>query len=228
MFSAFLITALMMVLSLGWFVVMIPFLLLLSTPILAVVSYFYYSLTSELRRILPTNPLIQKIHVAEDGNPIVNLALLFPDLRMQKENKFSSRHIRARKKIGEMLMLAERSLDFDYHLLLMNGYKSKIINSELQDYTGYETGGAIDVTLVNEDGNELDLGEKVPTQLNWYGGTSTQKISLQARKNRRVLFDALEQAGFVNNPLQWWHWSYGDQYWCARTRSKNALYSEQI
>jgi zinc D-Ala-D-Ala dipeptidase len=34
-----------------------------------------------------------------------------------------------------------------------------------------------------------------------------------ARDARAALGEAMRQAGFVNHPTEWWHWSYGDRYW---------------
>ena len=40
----------------------------------------------------------------------------------------------------------------------------------------------------------------------------------------RALAAALEGAGLVNYPTEWWHWSYGDRYWAYATGAERALY----
>jgi D-alanyl-D-alanine dipeptidase len=35
--------------------------------------------------------------------------------------------------------------------------------------------------------------------------------------NRTILAAATRAADFVNYPLEWWHWSYGDRYWACAT-----------
>jgi D-alanyl-D-alanine dipeptidase len=35
----------------------------------------------------------------------------------------------------------------------------------------------------------------------------------------------MTEAGFVNYPLEWWHWSYGDKYW-ARVSAATAVYGD--
>ncbi|WP_222115898.1 M15 family metallopeptidase [Chromobacterium vaccinii] len=50
-------------------------------------------------------------------------------------------------------------------------------------------------------------------------------ISESARTNRRILIRAMRDAGFVNYPSEWWHWSHGDRYWAAVTCAPAALYA---
>lgn len=45
-----------------------------------------------------------------------------------------------------------------------------------------------------------------------------------ARRNRDLLAAALDAAGFINYPAEWWHWSYGDRYWAFQTSRETALY----
>ncbi|MCP3673877.1 MAG: M15 family metallopeptidase, partial [Gammaproteobacteria bacterium] len=49
-------------------------------------------------------------------------------------------------------------------------------------------------------------------------------ISDQARTNRKILFHCMEEAGFVNYPFEWWHWSFGDKYWAAVKGAPHAIY----
>lgn len=46
----------------------------------------------------------------------------------------------------------------------------------------------------------------------------------EAQKNRRLLFWAMSEAGFVNNPTEWWHYSWGDQMWAKLTGGGRAHY----
>lgn len=34
----------------------------------------------------------------------------------------------------------------------------------------------------------------------------------------------MNQAGFVQHPNEWWHFSYGDQLWCWISNQNNAIY----
>jgi D-alanyl-D-alanine dipeptidase len=39
-----------------------------------------------------------------------------------------------------------------------------------------------------------------------------------------ILADAMNAAGLVNYPAEWWHWSYGDRYWAFQASHGTALY----
>lgn len=87
----------------------------------------------------------------------------------------------------------------------------------------HSTGGAIDVTLADKNGHILDMGTNyidlsVKTYTNYAG------IPDVALKNRKLLVAIMDKVGMINYPTEWWHWSYGDQYWVAKTGNKKAIY----
>ncbi|MBS0288859.1 MAG: D-alanyl-D-alanine dipeptidase [Proteobacteria bacterium] len=90
------------------------------------------------------------------------------------------------------------------------------------------TGGAVAVYLIDEKGNPVDMGILPKDWLKDKDGQLSRslstKISRQARKNREIMADALRAVGFVNYPAQYWHWSYGDQYWAYQTHQDYAVY----
>lgn len=91
-------------------------------------------------------------------------------------------------------------------------------------------GAAIDLTMCTLDGAELDMGTAVnasPEESDLACYTAAVAISAVARRNRRVLSDALTGAGLVNYPTEWWHWSYGDRYWALTTGADRAIYGPQ-
>ncbi len=76
----------------------------------------------------------------------------------------------------------------------------------------HTAGAAVDLTLGTADGAELDLGTRVnasPEESDGACYTAAANISAEAVANRAILSRAMEQAGFVNYPTEWWHWSYG-------------------
>ncbi|MFN0215551.1 MAG: M15 family metallopeptidase [Saprospiraceae bacterium] len=94
------------------------------------------------------------------------------------------------------------------------------------------TGGAVDLTIIDSDGNELDMG----TGFDFFGEMAhTDYFELrkgltpfEAREehileHRRMLYTAMTRAGFSNYPLEWWHYDYGNQFWGKRT-SNTAFY----
>jgi len=92
----------------------------------------------------------------------------------------------------------------------------------------HSTGAAIDVYLVDEKGNVLDMGIETKDWADDLDGsisiTNSEKISEEAKKNRKIMSDALTAVGFVNYPTEYWHWSYGDRYWAYMKKEKHALY----
>ncbi|TDD05688.1 dipeptidase [Nonomuraea deserti] len=91
----------------------------------------------------------------------------------------------------------------------------------------HTAGAAVDLTLCAPNGTEYDMGTQVndnPEQSDGACYTAAPNISDDARAHRKLLAAALEPAGLVNYPTEWWHWSYGDRYWAMATRASYALY----
>jgi len=88
-------------------------------------------------------------------------------------------------------------------------------------------GAAVDLTLVDADGVELDLGTSIDATPEESDGAcyfAADAISAAARAHRDLLAEVLGAAGLVNYPTEWWHWSYGDRYWALVTGAPAALY----
>lgn len=91
----------------------------------------------------------------------------------------------------------------------------------------HSAGAAVDVTLADDAGRELDLGTRMnATPEESAGACYTHAVGIgdEARRNRDVLSAALTAAGLVNYPTEWWHWSYGDRYWALATGAAAAHY----
>jgi len=92
---------------------------------------------------------------------------------------------------------------------------------------GHCTGGAVDLTLVGPDGEELDMtspyGSKPPERM-LTAETYSPKISEPARRNRELLLRVMLSVGFTNYAGEWWHFSYGDSGWAWRLGRKTAIY----
>ena len=88
-------------------------------------------------------------------------------------------------------------------------------------------GAAVDLTLIDACGQELDLGTPIDATPEQSGGRcyfAAADISRDARANRNLLARVLTDAGLVNYPTEWWHWSYGDRYWALITGAGCARY----
>ena len=92
----------------------------------------------------------------------------------------------------------------------------------------HSTGGAIDVYLVDDAGQPLEMGIHPKDWMkDKYGSlslTNSSRISQGAKNNRAMMSRALSQAGFVNYPTEYWHWSYGDRYWAFASQQPAAIY----
>ncbi|MEU8824963.1 M15 family metallopeptidase [Streptomyces sp. NPDC048636] len=91
----------------------------------------------------------------------------------------------------------------------------------------HSAGAAVDLTLADTDGRELDMGTRMNASPEESAGacyTGADNISSEARSHRNVLSAALTAVGLVNYPTEWWHWSYGDRYWALMTGAESALY----
>jgi len=86
----------------------------------------------------------------------------------------------------------------------------------------HSTGGAVDVILVDASGAEIDMGSALNDPGSKMGMAAV--VGQEARRWRDCLSEAMSVAGFVNYPHEWWHFSYGDQYWAWRTYAPAALY----
>jgi len=95
------------------------------------------------------------------------------------------------------------------------------------------TGGAIDLTIINDHGEELDMGtgfdhfgEEACTNYYERRALLSQNEKL-IRQNRRLLYNLLTSFGFTNYPHEWWHFDYGNQFWGIQTQ-KVAIYNKVL
>lgn len=96
---------------------------------------------------------------------------------------------------------------------------SKFDVSSPRTWTVHVTGGAVDLTLRRKGTGELlymggifdDASSLSETA--HFEKTAGNQSELDARRNRRLLYHAMVNAGFTNYPAEWWHFDYGDQMW---------------
>ena len=205
--------------------------------------------------VLISDPRIRGIEVAECGEPLVDLrgTLLVDARRGDPEGDFA----RTRQGVRDRLVAADRALPRGIRLLIIEAYRPPRLQVEIFDSYRSELlrgtpgltqaeadtlasryvsplevaphvgGAAVDLTLVDSDGNELDLGcpeAATPEESSGACYTDAPGLSPRARENRVMLGEALTAAGMVNYPTEWWHWSYGDRYWAFVTGAAHAVY----
>lgn len=90
--------------------------------------------------------------------------------------------------------------------------------------SGHQAGGAVDVSLADASGEELDMGTAVD-EMNEKTHTHSPHITSQQRANREILLAAMEAGGLVNYPSEWWHYCYGDRLWAEMTGAEVAFFA---
>ena len=90
----------------------------------------------------------------------------------------------------------------------------------------HTTGGAVDVTLIDAAGKELNMGTAFDAfgdeaMTNYY---ETIGNAEEVACHRRILYSCMTAAGFTNLPSEWWHFDYGDRFWAYYNHTP-ALYS---
>lgn len=87
----------------------------------------------------------------------------------------------------------------------------------------HNTGGSVDLTLVDDKGRILDMGTPFD-EASARAATNFAGISEIAYANRKVLVDLMLAAGFTNYSDEWWHFDYGNQNWAWVLGKKEAFY----
>ncbi|MGP4094734.1 M15 family metallopeptidase [Nonomuraea sp. KM90] len=201
--------------------------------------------------VLISDPRVTSIPVRESGEPLADVrGRLRVDQRLA-DGAGAYAHLRSGLLLR--LEHAESLLPDGYHLLIVEGYRPIATQRRIFDeyratfsdltpdesyiaasryvspveVAPHTAGAAVDLTLCAPDGTEYDMGTAVndnPEQSHGACYTAAPNISDDARAHRKLLAAALEPAGLVNYPTEWWHWSYGDRYWAMSTQAGHALY----
>ncbi|MCW8444955.1 M15 family metallopeptidase [Fluoribacter gormanii] len=92
----------------------------------------------------------------------------------------------------------------------------------------HSTGAAIDVYLINDQGEAIEMGIHPKDWMEDLDGslslTASEIITDEAKQNRKIMCHVLETVGFVNYRNEYWHWSYGDRYWAYYKQQPYACY----
>jgi D-alanyl-D-alanine dipeptidase len=196
--------------------------------------------------ILLSDPRVAEVPVHDCGEPLVALDASFGPARAL-----------VRRGLAERLGLAQDLLPRGLRLHVVEGHRALadqraiiarysaevcrlrpgISSHELHhlvarfvapvDVAPHVAGAAVDLTLVDVTGEELDMGTAIdatPEQSDGACFSAATNISPDARAHRQLLGAVLKPLGLVNYPTEWWHWSYGDRYWALLTEAASAVY----
>ncbi|CAM5647020.1 D-alanyl-D-alanine dipeptidase [Streptomyces tendae] len=207
--------------------------------------------------VLMSDPKVAAIPVAECGERLVDVrrdGSLLVDARKQDQ---ADAFAYLREGVLERLKKAQELLPRGLRLLFVEGYRPPSLQlAYFEEYAGrlqtihadwsaeqihsaasryvsppgiapHSAGAAVDLTLADAAGSELDLGTRMnadPEESEGACYTHAADISTEARAHRKLLGDVLTAAGLVNYPTEWWHWSFGDRYWALISGEAAALY----
>ncbi|MCJ0875554.1 M15 family metallopeptidase [Streptomyces sp. AP-93] len=206
--------------------------------------------------VLMSDPRVYAVPVRECGEPLVDVrdsGILVDPRKADATGSYAL----LRKGVLRRLLHAQDQLPQGLRLLFVEGYRPPSLQRQYFDeYLGvlraqypnlheaelhtaasryvsppeiapHSAGAAVDLTLADTNGVELDLGTRMnasPEESSGTCYTHASGIDTTARANREILGSALTAARFVNYPTEWWHWSYGDRYWALQSGTDAALY----
>lgn len=145
-----------------------------------------------------------------------------------------ARPVALRPQVTERLLRAADALPAGFGLVLLDGHRTIGEQQALLDHyarsgpiEGYvastaadgmrpphSTGGAVDLTL-SWIGQPLALGTDFDAFSDDAHLRAFEGSDGEVRRLRRLLATVMCDAGFAPYPLEWWHWSYGDDVWAA-------------
>ncbi len=101
---------------------------------------------------------------------------------------------------------------------------SKIVNAP--DVAGHIAGAALDVTIADKNGIELNMGSpslslKYETLIPVF---AFKDLNAEIHDRRLMLRDAMTSAGFAPFAGEWWHFSFGDRDWAFYYGKPCAIY----
>ncbi|MBI3573789.1 D-alanyl-D-alanine dipeptidase [Candidatus Kaiserbacteria bacterium] len=92
----------------------------------------------------------------------------------------------------------------------------------------HTTGSTVDLTLVDVNGKELDMG----TPFDYFGPEASSLYFEEhaghpvIKENRKLLRDAMRAEGFSSHKEEWWHFDYGNQKWALALGKSEAFFGE--
>ncbi len=108
-------------------------------------------------------------------------------------------------------------------------HEASLVSARPNILANHNCGGAIDLTLLDTNGNQYDMGTLYPNENTNMNERKkfpmyAKNISQEQKRNRAILRNAMTSAGFVYYPGEWWHYCYGDRMWAVYSRRKECVY----
>lgn len=213
-------------------------------------SFIFYKL-GFIKRMSKKN--IGMVHVHESYEPLVDLV---PHPKIIINNETVEHPVLLRKNVALRLYKIADKLPENIYLKIYSTYRSRIAlynkwveevekmekenpnmgraellslvkfkaTSPNTNMGGHDTGAAIDLALCDKNGKELDFGTSYYEKN--LGSKSVVELTDEQKKNQKYIKKLMKTENFVQQPSQWWHYSYGDRYWAVYKgkRNRGAIY----
>lgn len=174
-------------------------------------SFFTPSLTHGRE----TEPLVDLAKL--DSTIVIDLKYATTDNFLGKKVYNSARCL-LRKTVAERLIRVQKRLNkTGLGLKVWDAYRPLSVQRKFWEYcpdpryvappekgSRHNRGAAVDVTLVDSSGHELEM----PTRFDDFSKRAAPDypdVSPEARKNRKILIDAMTAEGFKGISSEWWH-----------------------
>jgi D-alanyl-D-alanine dipeptidase len=176
------------------------------------------------------SPVLLDITKEKDSNAFVNLKNYSKDFvfdmkyattdNFLKEKVYPCDECFLRVKTVKALLQANKSfLDKGYKIKIYDCYRPKAIQKKMWKIVPdanfvanpkkgsiHNRGGAVDISLVDLNGKELDMG----TQFDFFGKEASHnflELSDEIIANRKLLKDIMLQHNFKSFDSEWWHYN---------------------
>ncbi|QCK15147.1 M15 family metallopeptidase [Mangrovivirga cuniculi] len=152
------------------------------------------------------------------------------DMRYATENNFINKKVydcnkcMIRKEVAKALIEANKEfMEKGYRIKFFDCYRPLDVQKEMwkiypkpgyvaNPYNGgsiHNRGGAVDITLVDEAGNELEMG----TDFDFFGKKANhtyKNLSDNILQNRLLLKTVMAKHGFKHINTEWWHYNFNN------------------
>ncbi|MER8855725.1 D-alanyl-D-alanine carboxypeptidase family protein [Mesorhizobium australicum] len=97
--------------------------------------------------------------------------------------------------------------------------------SAVPEVAGHPTGGAVDVRIMQSNGEALSMGTDLgEDSMDTY--VFSPFIEREHWRNRQNLRFCMLRAGFAPFDGEWWHFSFGDREWARYFNKEKAIYNQ--
>lgn len=162
---------------------------------------------------------------------VTNLdSTILTDVRYATTNNFTGKILYTTDKVylidevAKALVKAHQYLKKKYNLRIKiyDGYRPLSVQKKLwevypderyvanpQKGSRHNRGCAVDITLVDKNGKELDMGTNYD-DFTEKAHINYKKLPSKVLNNRKILRETMIRFGFIPNRTEWWHFDYRD------------------